>query len=101
MEKPTSVSPGSIMPEYPWLLSDHLDVSQTSAKISAMRKLGVPYPDGYEKQAVTDLQTQADAIVKRLEDSRIITDPDKEIIALIAYLQRLGTDIKSEMRGGL
>jgi cytochrome c oxidase cbb3-type subunit I/II len=101
MEKPTSVSPGSIMPEYPWLLSDQLDISHTSAKISAMRKLGVPYPDGYEKQAITDLQTQADAIVRRLEEARIITDPDKEIIALIAYLQRLGTDIKSEMRGGL
>jgi cytochrome c oxidase cbb3-type subunit I/II len=101
MEKPTSVSPGSVMPEYSWLLSNQLDISHTPAKIGAMRKLGVPYPEGYEKLAVADLQSQADGIVKRLEDARIITDPDKEIIAVIAYLQRLGTDIKAVVPGAL
>ncbi|MFN7139571.1 MAG: cbb3-type cytochrome c oxidase subunit II, partial [Limisphaerales bacterium] len=58
--------------------------------------VGVPYPEGYEAQAVADMQEQAQRIVANLEAASIKTTPDKEIIALIAYMQRLGTDIKSE-----
>ncbi len=98
MQDPTSMSPGSIMPKYPWLLEDALDAASTPAKISALRTVGVPYPNGYEDQAVTELQLQAENIAKDLQTQGVPAEPDKEIIALIAYLQRLGTDIKGVQR---
>ncbi len=98
MEDPTSMSPGSIMPRYPWLLDDDLDTSNTRAKINAMRILGVPYEKGFENEANENLMAQAAIIVESLGDAGIKTRPDKEIVALIAYLQRLGTDIKAEIR---
>ena len=94
MLDPESMSPGSIMPPYPWLFEDALDDRNTEAKIVAMRKLGVPYPEGYEANAVADLQKQAEEIANSLKNEGIEVKSDKEIIALIAYLQRLGTDIK-------
>nr|WKN35475.1 cytochrome-c oxidase, cbb3-type subunit I [Tunicatimonas sp. TK19036] len=94
MLDPTSMSPGSIMPPYPWLFEHDLNTSNTEDKISAMRTLGVPYPEGYEAQAVHDLTSQAEEIAKTLTESGIEVKKDREIIALIAYLQRLGTDIK-------
>ncbi len=59
-----------------------------------MRKLGVPYPEGYENIAVADLHKQADEIAANLRSEKIKADRNKELIAVIAYLQRLGTDIK-------
>jgi len=91
---PTITSPGSIMPPYPWLIEQKLDTTTTVAKITAMRKLGVPYPSGYEYQANGDLDQQAKAIAADLKASQVNVSPDKEIIAIVAYLQRLGTDIK-------
>ena len=98
MWDPTSMSTGSIMPSYPWLLEDKVDTSITAAKIRAMITLGVPYVAGYDQIAVSDLMAQGNQIVERLKDELpdIQTEPDREIIALIAYLQRLGTDIKVE-----
>lgn len=96
MLEPSSMSPGSIMPAYPWLLDDELDISSTPAKIRAMQTLGVPYPEGYAEIANKDLMHQADSVTKNLADAGIKTMPNKEIVALIAYLQRLGTDIKAE-----
>lgn len=98
MYDPTSVSPGSIMPAYPWLYENDLDVSQIEAKIKAMKTLGVPYEDGYEKIALQDLQNQAKEITEKLkkQDKNIQAKQNKEIIALIAYLQRLGTDIQKK-----
>ncbi len=97
MLDPTSMSPGSIMPPYPWLIEDRLDTTTTSDKISVMQMLGVPYPDGYESKANRDLRLQADKIAAGLRNSGFVVEGDKEIIALIAYLQRLGTDIKVPM----
>ncbi|MCF8240593.1 MAG: cytochrome-c oxidase, cbb3-type subunit I [Melioribacteraceae bacterium] len=96
MEDPTQMSPGSIMPRYPWLLTNDLDTASTSSKISAMRSLGVPYDEGYEIIANKDLIDQAEAISDDLMNSGVIIEPTKDIIALIAYLQRLGTDIKAQ-----
>ena len=96
MENPRSMSPGSLMPSYPWLLTDDLDISTTKAKINAMRSIGVPYPEGYEKTANEDLQQQAEKIALDLQNNGAPAEPNKEIIALIAYLQRLGTDIKAK-----
>lgn len=94
MEDPESMSPGSNMPPYPWLLTDKLDTTSTAAKIRVMQQLGVPYPDGYDQVANKDLVEQAEKIAKSLQDSGVDAMSDTDIIALIAYLQRLGTDIK-------
>ncbi|MBN8862523.1 MAG: cytochrome-c oxidase, cbb3-type subunit I [Sphingobacteriales bacterium] len=94
MYDPRSMSPGSIMPAYPWLLDRKIDTASTGAKIRAMQTLGVPYPEGYDKQANRDLMQQADAIASNLQKDKIETMSNVEIIALIAYLQRIGTDIK-------
>ncbi len=96
MNDPRSISPGSIMPAYPWLFEQDTDLGSTVAKINAMRKLGVPYPEGYEDQANEDLEKQAETIIEDLKKNGLNADGKKEIIALIAYLQRLGTDIKAE-----
>ena len=98
MIDPRSMSPGSIMPPYPWLAKQTIDTTTTAAKIRAMQTLGVPYPQGYDRVANRDLMTQAAGIVKRLEEAGIKIDPDKELVALIAYLQRLGTDIRVDVQ---
>lgn len=92
--KPNSMSPGSIMPNYPWLYSNPIDTSLMASKINAMISLGVPYPENYASRAVSDLQLQAKQITANLKTSGIEAVSNTEIIALIAYLQRLGTDIK-------
>jgi cytochrome c oxidase cbb3-type subunit I/II len=96
MNDPTSMSPGSIMPPYPWLLTQNLDTLSTPAKIRAMRTIGVPYPVGYEDRANDALRSQAEEIAGDLISEGAPAEPGKEIIALIAYLQRLGIDIKGE-----
>jgi cytochrome c oxidase cbb3-type subunit I/II len=94
MADPRAVSPGSIMPAFPWLAENTLDEKSTARKISAMQTLGVPYPAGYSQIALDDLHEQAQRITSDLKQNSIDVSPDKEIVALIAYLQRLGTDIK-------
>ena len=100
MLDPELMSPGSIMPPYPWLITDQLNTSSTERKIRIMQSLGVPYPTDYDKKALPDLKHQAEEIKARLKEAGIETDSDKEIIALIAYLQRLGTDIKGDNPSG-
>ncbi|MBW3468924.1 cytochrome-c oxidase, cbb3-type subunit I [Arthrospiribacter ruber] len=94
MVDPRSMSPGSLMPPYPWMATNIMDHSEVPAKIRTLQKLGVPYPDGYDQVANSDLDTQAAQIVSNLQSSGVEVMPDSEIVALIAYLQRLGTDIK-------
>jgi cytochrome c oxidase cbb3-type subunit I/II len=98
MEDPTTMSPGSLMPSYPWLIENQLSTATTAKKIQVMQQLGVPYPEGYDKEALGDLQKQAATIASGLEKDGITVESDREIIALIAYLQRLGTDIKAEAK---
>ncbi|HTI58748.1 cytochrome-c oxidase, cbb3-type subunit I [Mucilaginibacter sp.] len=92
---PRLMSPGSIMPEYSWLIKQKLDTNTTAVKIRAMQTLGVPYPAGYDKIANRDLDKQAKGIADNLAKDKIKVKSNKEIIAIIAYLQRLGTDIKA------
>ena len=95
MDDPGTTSPGSIMPRYPWLLTQNIDTNSLPSRIKALRKVGVPYPAGYESsQAQKDLDAQAAKVVENLKLGSIKGNPSKEIIALTAYLQRLGTDIK-------
>ncbi|HPG06241.1 MAG TPA: cytochrome-c oxidase, cbb3-type subunit I [Saprospiraceae bacterium] len=96
MMDPESMSAGSIMPPYPWLARRDLDLTYTAAKIKTLQSLGVPYPKGYAEKANDDLIKQAQDIAASLKKDGIETEnlATKEIVALIAYLQRLGTDIK-------
>jgi cytochrome c oxidase cbb3-type subunit I/II len=95
MIDPGLTSPKSIMPPYPWLENQKIDLEITPKKIRVMQTLGVPYPEGYDEQAVTDLETQAKEIVENLNSQGIPNAKwDSKLVALIAYMQRLGTDIK-------
>ena len=94
LDDPRSTSPGSIMPRYPWLLTQKLETDCLAARIKALRSVGVPYPDGYETNAPAELDKQAAKVVANLKTGSIKAEQDREIIAVIAYLQRLGTDIK-------
>lgn len=96
MKNPRNTSPGSIMPAYPWLIDKEDDYSQLEKKITAMRKLGVPYEDGYEDDARDDLEAQAKVIQKDLAERGIKVSEKAQVIALIAYLHKLGRDINTE-----
>lgn len=96
MNNPRDVNPQSIMPQYPWLcdVDREMDLSHLKQKISALRIVGVPYPKGYENQALADLNVQADGIVAKLKKKKIGATNRTEIVALIAYLHKLGRDIQ-------
>ena len=113
MYDPRSIYEKSIMPAYPWLIENELDKSSTVGKLETMAKLGVPYTD----EEIEDAQKHMLAQGMKIEQN-LYNDPDfvksyeaakkyaaenneefvemrnREITALIAYLQRLGTDIK-------
>ena len=114
---PQSTSSTSIMPSYKWLINRPLDKTLTKSKMRVMQKLGVPYTDQDIANAQAQMKTQGESILNNL-----LTDPDfqtsykesekmasergesfvpmseKEIVAIIAYLQRLGTDIKPQIQ---
>ncbi|WP_235296416.1 cytochrome-c oxidase, cbb3-type subunit I [Portibacter marinus] len=94
MLDPNSMSPGSIMPAYPWLFKRKINTKYTAKKIRTLQILNTPYPENYADIAVKDLELQAKQITANLESQGIEQEnlEDKQIIALIAYLQRLGTD---------
>ncbi|CAM3694858.1 cytochrome c oxidase subunit CcoN / Cytochrome c oxidase subunit CcoO [Flavobacterium saliperosum S13] len=114
MWDPQSTSSGSIMPGYKWLFDNEpMDYSKTEDKMRVMVKLGVPYTDAEIANAKQNIAKQSAQIEKNLtndpdfvksyEESkknaavkgeRFVPMKDREIVALIAYLQRLGTDIK-------
>lgn len=92
---PRLMSPGSIMPPYAFLEGRKLDTASTPAKIRAMQTLGVPYPEGYDQIANKELMAQGNGIRISLKMDKISVKADDEIVALIAYLQRLGKDIST------
>lgn len=99
MQDPRSTSAGSLMPPYPWLLKDKLDMSDMKARLKVMKKLGVPYTSSDIENYKEAMDTQQTEIANRLHsDGNISVDEvkDKEIVALIAYLQRLGRDAPPE-----
>jgi cytochrome c oxidase cbb3-type subunit I/II len=96
MEQPRNLNPQSIMPAYPWLLTQKLDGGVVGDRMRALRKVGVPYTDLDIAGAHQSLTNQSAKVVANLAVGSITNaSPDREIIALIAYLQRLGTDIKA------
>ena len=113
MTDPQSTSPGSIMPSYGWLIKNKLDISDIEKKMRVMVKLGVPYSDDEITNARTNMKEQALGIEQNLYQDPAFAENyeadkkaaesngesftpmnEREIVALIAYLQRLGTDIK-------
>jgi cytochrome c oxidase cbb3-type subunit I/II len=114
MYNPESTSEGSIMPKYPWLIKDKLDKSSIETKMKTLASLGVPYTDEDIANAQQTMEAQAMSIERNLLENKDIQKSfesekntvqasgkeflelkDREIVALIAYLQRLGTDIKA------
>jgi cytochrome c oxidase cbb3-type subunit I/II len=93
LREPSSMSEGSVMPAYAALLDNELDTASTPAKINAMITLGVPYDKNYAVQANRDLMEQATGIANNLKNDSVRIAPTREVIAVIAYLQRLGADI--------
>ncbi|MCH8554537.1 MAG: cytochrome-c oxidase, cbb3-type subunit I [Schleiferiaceae bacterium] len=100
MLDPTTMSPGSLMPPYPWLFSSEKRTSEYKTKyiqdkMNTLVKLGVPYSEEEIANAELDMEVQSTIIAEALnEHPDIEVNPREEIVALIAYLQRLGTDIK-------
>ncbi len=91
-----SVSPGSNMPPFPRLAVDQVDLARTPAKMHALQSIGVPYDDREVAQASADAEAQGAQIAKNLEEDGVSdVAPRAEIVALIAYLQRLGTHPQS------
>lgn len=113
MYDPQSTSSGSIMPSYQWLIKNELDKSNTETKMEALVSLGVPYSqeeiDNAQQQMLeqgTQIQEnlyndpdfvksyEADRAKAKAQGVEFVEMKNREIVALIAYLQRLGTDIK-------
>jgi cytochrome c oxidase cbb3-type subunit I/II len=93
MRNPRDIAPESIMPAYPWLLENKLDTSLTRQKMLTLQRLGVPYTAEEVESAVKTLTLQSELLNYRLKPTVPESQPDREIVALIAYLQKLGSDI--------
>lgn len=94
MENPRSTSPGSIMPPYPHLLEKKTDFDGLTAKLRTLKRLGTPYSEETVENAAEIARTQARAIAREVEEQGGPENlEDKKILALIAYLQSLGTDV--------
>jgi cytochrome c oxidase cbb3-type subunit I/II len=100
MRDPRSTSPGSVMPPYTWLHRQRYDPADIQASLRALKRVGVPYSEAEITAAPAAVAEQARGIVDRLNQAGITTEPDKEIVALIAYLQRLGKDGRAAIAGG-
>lgn len=92
MRDPRSTSPGSIMPAYPWLLEWTVDPDDVQASLTALRTIGTPYEDAVMADVAGALRAQAEPIAERMTAQGSPATWDLEIVALTAYLQRLGTD---------
>jgi cytochrome c oxidase cbb3-type subunit I/II len=111
MYEPSVISDGSIMPRYPFLLTTGIDIMRTPKMIKAMQTLGVPYEKGYHNRANQDLDKQAKEITTDLIKSDLVKQTMElegvkdltytKMVALIAYLQRIGTDIKAAPVGSV
>lgn len=96
MADPRATSPRSIMPPYPWLLEKEVDLSDLPRKLRVLRSLGTPYTEAEQADAVALAEAQAREIAAEVAAQGGPEKlADKEIVALVAYLQRLGTDLQA------
>jgi cytochrome c oxidase cbb3-type subunit I/II len=94
LENPRQINDKSVMPGYPWLLSKSIDFESIPAHLRALNKVGVPYDEATMSGAAADARRQAQQLAKQVVEQK---GPggleDKQVIALVAYLQRIGTDL--------
>lgn len=93
---PQETSAGSLMPPYAFLAKDKVNFKTLAAKLKLMQKLGVPYKASEISNASKNARQQANIITEELTRGEINADPESELIALIAYLQKLGVDLKNK-----
>jgi cytochrome c oxidase cbb3-type subunit I/II len=91
--KPLEMIPQTIMPAYTWLADKEVNLNIIPKKIRVMQTLGVPYEKDYDKKAIEDYNAQAKLIVEELKASGVTINPNSEMVAIIAYLHKLGKDI--------
>ena len=91
--KPQEMNPQSMMPAYKWLLTREVDLTEIPKKIRVMQMLGVPYAEGFDTKAVEDYNQQAAKIVAELKAAGVEVKPTAQMVAMIAYLHKLGRDI--------
>jgi cytochrome c oxidase cbb3-type subunit I/II len=89
-EDPRAISAGSNMPSFRWLLDNRLDLDVLPGRIAAQRALGVPYPPMTGGQVKAEAEEQAAGIAADLKAAGAPVAADREVIAMIAYLQKLG-----------
>ena len=95
-EVPTSTSPGSMMPPFPHLITDTIDWDTVQRRIDALAMLNVPYGEVLHRAGAA-AKEQAERVAASLaKEGGPVLPPDREILAMIAYMQRLGTDIKAK-----
>jgi cytochrome c oxidase cbb3-type subunit I/II len=94
-QNPSQVTPGSIMPHFTWLLAEPIDWDSIPVRVHAMQHLGVPYTDDDRANSIDNAKAQAAMIAAKIakQGGPAKGIDDKEVIALIAYLQRMGTDL--------
>ena len=90
MLDPRQISEQSNMPGYPWMAEKETNYDALPSKISVMKTLGVPYPDWTDEEIIAEAKQQAEAIAANLKTLNVLVPPEKEIVAMIAYLQKLG-----------
>lgn len=92
-QDPQTTSPKSIMPPYPWLLKDQLDTRDIKGRMKVLKQMGVPYTQEDIDEALNSVKRQSSEIAGRLKEQGGIEGiEDREVIAMIAHLQRLGKD---------
>lgn len=94
---PQKMNAQSTMPKYPWFASKEVNLEIIPAKIRTLQKLGVPYPEGYDLQAVADLRQQGAEVAENLKASGIEVSPTSQMAAMIAYMHKLGRDISQPL----
>ncbi len=99
MRDPRSTSPGSVMPPYAWLHTSTVDSEDIQASIRALKRAGVPYTDADVDGVAASMAAQGQGIVTSLAGANLETTTDTEIVAIIAYLQRLGVEGKAYLSG--
>jgi cytochrome c oxidase cbb3-type subunit I/II len=90
MDDPRSMVEKSIMPRYSWLLDKKVDYYSLRKKLSVLKMLGTPYTDQQVAEADRWAEAQAETIVADLKNEGVDIKKDRQIVALIAYLQALG-----------
>lgn len=97
MVDPRATSPGSNMPAYPWLVEKRVNLEALPSRIRVQRLLGVPYPEWSAEEIVASAREQGEAVSRRLREAGHYAEPESQMVALIAYMQKLGA---AESRGG-